>query len=347
MDSPDERSNAAGDSGDAGVRPTQPEGTSAPAASARSADPLSGTPDGSDGDTAETPSDTVETSPGTAKTSPGTAKTSPGTATAVSSKNAKPARWWELPLLVAVAVLVAVLVKTFLFQPFYIPSESMEKTLHGCVGCAGDKILVNKPIYHFRDPEPGDIIVFHAPSGWEEPVIKPATNAITGPLRAFGQLIGVVPPDETDLVKRVIATGGQGVRCCSADGHVQVSPNGIKGPWRSLAETYVFEVDHKKFGPILVPKGRLWVMGDHRGSSADSRYHCGPGPVCDPVLSTVANSAVIGKAFVIAWPPKRWRTLGTPATFAKASGTAASMAPFGVALWVFPLRRWRRRRPPR
>ncbi len=256
----------------------------------------------------------------------------------------KPARWWELPLLVAVAVLVAVLVKSFLVQPFYIPSDSMEKTLHGCPGCAGDKILVNKVIYHFRDPAPGDIVVFHAPAGWEEPVVKPQTNAVTGPLRAFGQLIGVVPPDETDLVKRVIATGGQAVRCCDAAGHVQVSDGGIHGPWRSLNETYVFEDNSMKFGPVLVPKGRLWVLGDHRGDSADSRYHCGDATSCDPQLSTVAQSGVIGKAFVIAWPPKRWRTLGTPKTFDSAASLGASAPPAGIAMIAVAPLLWRRRR---
>ena len=263
----------------------------------------------------------------------------------------KPARWWELPLLVVIAIAVAVLVKTFLVQPFYIPSESMENTLYGCQGCHGDKILVNKPIYHFRDPEPGDIVVFSAPSGWEEPISKPRTNAVTGVLRSFGQLVGVVPPDETDLVKRVIAVGGQTVRCCDAQGRVQVSTSGANGPWRSLTENYVFENDSKAFGPVAVPKGRLWVMGDHRQDSQDSRYHCAAdGSVtptsspCDPVASTVPNSAVIGKAFVIAWPPHRWRTLGTPKTFQTASGLAGSTAPAGVAMIAIAPLLWRRRR---
>lgn len=271
----------------------------------------------------------------------------PRSARSKRARQSKPARWWELPLLVAVAVLVAVLVKSFLVQPFYIPSDSMEKTLHGCPGCAGDKILVNKVIFHFRDPAPGDIVVFHAPVGWEEPVVTPQTNAVTGPLRAFGQLIGVVPPDETDLVKRVIATGGQAVRCCDAAGHVQVSDSGVHGPWRSLNETYVFDDNSMKFGPVLVPKGRLWVLGDHRGDSADSRYHpqgCVSVSTCQPVTSTVPVSGVIGKAFVIAWPPKRWRTLGTPKTFDSAAGLGASAPPAGIAMIAVAPLLWRRRR---
>ncbi len=260
-------------------------------------------------------------------------------------------RWWEFPVLAIIAIAVAIVVKTFLVQPFYIPSDSMERTLHGCPGCAGDKILVNKPIYDLRSPHPGDIIVFSAPNGWEPESLPVQTNVVTGPIRWFGQLVGVVPPNEKDLVKRVIATGGQTVKCCDAQGNVEVSVSGPDGPWRSLDEPYVYQNDHMAFGPVTVPKGRLWVLGDHRGDSADSRYHCGVSrTACDPVESTVPVSSVIGKAFVIAWPPSRWRTLGTPSTFTgKASAVAASVAVSGGplaagAMTVLPFGLWSRRR---
>ena len=261
---------------------------------------------------------------------------------------AKPARWWEYPVLIVAAIAVAVLIKTFLVQPFYIPSESMEKTLHGCAGCAGDRIVVNKPIYRFRDPHAGDIVVFHAPPGWEEPTVPSGGNPVVRALRGFGQFIGLVPPNEKDLVKRVIAVGGQTVRCCDSAGRVQVSDSGPNGPWRSLDETYIFADNHQAFGPVTVPDGRIWVMGDHRSDSADSRAHCNSRSLrrCDPMTSTVDVNTVIGKAVAIVWPPSRWRTLGTPETFENAAAAPAGAAlPLGSGLALtVPLLLWRRRR---
>jgi signal peptidase I len=238
---------------------------------------------------------------------------------------------FELPILVIIAIGIAVVLKTFVIQPFYIPSPSMEKTLHGCTGCPGDRILVFKPIYRVRDPHPGDIVVFRAPQAWNEGGGVPkSSNPLARGVQWFGQLVGVVPPSEKDLVKRVIAVGGQTIKCCDDNGNIQISDSGPAGPWRSLSEPYVFEPihwdkpatpgtkapgDNRSFGPVTVPKGRLWVMGDHRSDSADSLYQYRSSSGADPIASTVPTSDVIGKAVVIAWPPSRWRTLGTPSTF--------------------------------
>ncbi len=279
-------------------------------------------------------------------------------------KKHKKAPWWELPVLIAVAIAVAVLIKTYLIQPFYIPSESMEKTLHGCPGCSGDRVLVNKLILDIRDPHPGDIVVFRAPANWdEEPTPKSPSNPFVKGVRWFGQLIGFIPPDEKDLIKRVIAVGGQTVQCCDSQGRVQVSTDGANGPWHSLDEPYIFQdspwdprdkpghivsgsADQRTFGPVTVPKGRLWVMGDHRGDSADSRFHCieeSPADhVCQTTDTTVAVNKVIGKAVLIAWPPSRWRTLGTPPTFKQLAD--AAMPALGGALVVLPVFGVRRRR---
>ena len=281
-------------------------------------------------------------------------------------KKHKKAPWWELPVLIAVAIAVAVLIKTFLVQPFYIPSESMEKTLHGCPGCSGDRVLVNKLIFDMRDPHPGDIVVFRAPPNWdEEPTPSSPSNPIVKAVHWFGQLVGFVPPNEKDLIKRVIAVGGQSVQCCDSQGRVQISNHGTSGPWHSLDEPYIFEnsawdprskpgklasgsSDQRSFGPVTIPKGRLWVMGDHRGDSADSRYHCiEQAPTnheCGTANTTVSVSKVIGKGVLIAWPPSRWRTLGTPSTF-KQTADAALPALGGAALVlpVFAIRRRRRR----
>jgi signal peptidase I len=282
-------------------------------------------------------------------------------------KKRKKAPWWELPVLIAVAIAVAVLIKTFLIQPFYIPSESMEKTLHGCPGCSGDRVLVNKLIYDLRNPHPGDIVVFRAPANWdEEPTPRAPSNPLVKGIRWFGQLVGFVPPDEKDLIKRVIAVGGQTIQCCDPQGRVQVSDNGVNGPWHPLDEPYIYQntpwdsqnrpghiqsgsADQRTFGPVTVPPGRLWVMGDHRGDSADSRFHCiEDSPTdhkCGTSDTTVGVSSVVGKAVVIAWPPSRWRTLGTPETFKRAADGALPAAGGAlVMLPVFAVRRRRRRR---
>ncbi|HSV64558.1 MAG TPA: signal peptidase I [Mycobacteriales bacterium] len=266
--------------------------------------------------------------------------------------------WRELPILLLIALVLAVLIKTFLVQAFFIPSGSMERTLHGCPGCSGDRVLVNKLVYRFRDPHPGDIVVFRGPESWApEVLVAEPSNVVQRGLRAVGQVIGLAQPSEKDFIKRVVAVGGQTVLCCDAQGRITVDG-------RALTEPYIYtdgpqDPKLSQFGPVTVPPGRLWVMGDHRNASADSRAH-----ITDENRGTIAVGDVIGKAFVIAWPPSRWDTLGSSATLGAAGRLTApdpvllslgAVVPFGVwrrrrrgrisraATWVGPARSGRRR----
>lgn len=210
----------------------------------------------------------------------------------------------ELPVLLIIAFGLAVLIKTFLFQAFFIPSGSMEPTLHGCTGCSGDRVLVNKIVYYFGDPEPGDIVVFEGPETWapEVQIAEPA-NWFSSVLATLGRAIGVGPPNEKDYVKRVVAVGGQTVECCDANGRVLVDGVPVDEPYIVTDNPLA----SRSFEPITVPEGRLWVMGDNRAGSADSRSHR-----TDKYSGTVAVDDVIGKAAVIVWPFSRFTMLDDP-----------------------------------
>jgi signal peptidase I len=245
----------------------------------------------------------------------------------------------ELPVLLLVAFVLALIVKTFFVQAFFIPSGSMEETLHGCTGCTGDRVLVNKVPYWFGEPEPGDIVVFKGPDTWtpEVTVTEPG-NWFSGALLWLGRTVGVAPPSEDDFVKRVIAVGGQTVQCCDAEGRVTVDD-------QPLDEPYIHEdtpIESRAFGPVTVEEGRLWVMGDHRSASADSKVHMG-----DRYSGTVGVDDVIGKAAMIVWPVSRFGMLDSPdiqGTEASASG-AAVVAPYAVGLaGAVPIVAWRRSR---
>jgi signal peptidase I len=249
----------------------------------------------------------------------------------------------ELPVLLVVAFVLALLVKTFLVQAFFIPSGSMEQTLHGCPGCTGDRVLVNKVPYWFGEPEPGEIVVFRGPDTWSPEVdVAEPSNWFTGALLWLGRAVGVAPPSEDDFVKRVIATAGQTVECCDEQGRVVVDGE-------PLDEPYIYEntpLESRAFSPVTVPEGRLWVMGDHRSASADSRSHVG-----DEYSGTIAVSDVIGKAAVIVWPLNRFGLLDSPdiqgveAAGEPTSGAAAVAAPYALGLvGAVPLTAWRRRR---
>lgn len=210
----------------------------------------------------------------------------------------------ELPVLLIIAFGLAVLIKTFLFQAFFIPSGSMEPTLHGCTGCSGDRVLVNKVVYYFGDPEPGDIVVFEGPETWAPEVqIAEPTNWLSSAMATLGRAIGVGPPSEKDYVKRVVAVAGQTVECCDAQGRVVVDGQPVDEPYILTNDPLA----NRSFAPVTVPEGRLWVMGDNRAGSADSRYH-----VTDQYSGTIAVDDVIGKAALIVWPFSRFTMLDDP-----------------------------------
>lgn len=192
--------------------------------------------------------------------------------------------WRELPILLGVAIVVAIVVRTFVIQTFWIPSESMQHTLE-----INDRVLVNKVVYHLRDPARGEIVVFQAPMDWRS------------------------NPADEDFIKRVIAVGGDHIACC--DDQQRLVINGV-----SLDEPYLYSqngISDAAAGPafeVVVPEGRLWVLGDHRSSSGDSMDHFQRSGG-DIMAATISEDAVIGRAFVLFWPPSRATWLSAPDSF--------------------------------
>ncbi|HET6817902.1 MAG TPA: signal peptidase I [Mycobacteriales bacterium] len=248
----------------------------------------------------------------------------------------------ELPFLVLIALVLALLIKTFLVQAFFIPSGSMERTLHGCTGCRGDRVLVNKLVYRIRDPHRGEIIVFKGPPSWQPEFVqsKPG-NAVSRFLHEVSAALGVAAPSNKDFIKRVIGIGGDHVVCCDSRGRITVNGH-------PLNEPYIYPGAHPSDQPfdVVVPKGRLWVMGDHRNDSADSRAHQ------DDHLGTIPLNDVIGRAFVRVWPPNRWGVLSVPKTFQQHGLVAIGLPALGLISgasrrWSRSRRRaFRRRKPP-
>jgi signal peptidase I len=222
--------------------------------------------------------------------------------------------WRELPVLLVVALALALLIKTFVVQAFWIPSGSMQNTL-----AINDRVLVNKVVYHLRPIHRGDIVVFDGTGSWDFGNPPASSNILAKGLGEIEGLFGV-SHDTSIYIKRVIGLPGDTVACCNAQG--QLTVNGV-----ALSEAsylYPGNVPSATKFSITVPAGRLWVMGDHRQISDDSRGHIG-----DPGGGTIPESGVIGRAFVIIWPPSQWGFLNIPATFEQPQLNASNPAAAG------------------
>ena len=140
--------------------------------------------------------------------------------------------WKELPILIGVALLLTLIIQTFLARVFVIPSESMEATLHGCPGCYGDRVLVDKLVYRFGDPEPGEVVVFERPDTWNQSEFSAnrSENGFVSWLQDVGAAFGLASPNEDDVVKRIVAVGGQTVECCDERNRVLVDGEPIDEP---------------------------------------------------------------------------------------------------------------------
>ena len=248
-------------------------------------------------------------------------------------KSGKPKRslWAEVVILLVIAAVIAVGVHSFLFQAFFIPTGSMENTLN-----VGDRVVVNRLSYKVGHVQRGQIIVFSGVDSWTpEGSISTPHNPVLRELTKVGSYLGFAPSGQEDFIKRVIGVPGDRVVCCDTRGRITV--NG-----KALDEHYLYPGSDNRTLPfdIVVPPGRLWVEGDHRNDSADSRSHTGL-----PGGGTIPINKVVGRAFVIVWPLSRMHRLEIPHSFSEVSNVATSALPSAVGLTaVMPLALLRRRR---
>lgn len=228
--------------------------------------------------------------------------------------------WQELPLLLVVAFCLAVLIRTFLMQAFYIPSGSMEDTL-----LVGDRVLVNKVVYEFRDPQRGEVIVFKGPENWTaiENRVDPGAGFFSKLGRTVGDLIGISQPGEKDFIKRVIGVPGDEVSCCDSEGRIYVNGVAIDEPYVSRNSTRgqpsPKNCGTRDFAPVKVDPGMIFVLGDHRRVSQDSRCQ-----------GLVPIDNVIGKAMAIVTPFDRWGSLARQEVFDEVPTQGALLLPL---LW--------------
>jgi signal peptidase I len=201
----------------------------------------------------------------------------------------------DLVVVIGAALVLSLLIKTFLIRSFFIPTGSMLETLQ-----IDDRIIVNQLTPALYPIERGDVVVFKDPGGWLGPDITEPTDPIVVSVDWFLSAFGITAPDSKQhLVKRVIGTAGDKIVCCDADGLITINGVPITEPYISSGQApSAVEFD------VEVPAGSLWVMGDNRGNSEDSRFH---GDL--PSKGFVSTEWVVGRAIVISWPFENWTWL--------------------------------------
>jgi signal peptidase I len=208
------------------------------------------------------------------------------------------------------ALVLSALVRAFLVQAFYVPSASMEDTL-----LIGDRIIASRITTTMSGVSRGEVVVFKDPGGWLD-APRPHEGGFRGTVRSTLMFVGLLPSDTgTDLVKRAIAIGGDRIACCDVNGRIVL--NGVP-----LVESYIKGTTDQVQFDIVVPPNSVFVMGDNRGDSRDSRYHL------DINNGAVPVGNVVGRVFVVLWPLNRLATVPIPDIF---GAPAITDGPLGVA----------------
>ena len=225
-------------------------------------------------------------------------------------KEPKTYPWWvEIPIILVVTMLILGMFNIVVGRLYLIPSESMEPTLQGCHGCSNDRIFVNKLAYRgSKEPQQGDVVVFVGTDSWNTSYVSQrSSKGLIRSLENAGSVIGLVAPDENTLVKRVIATGGQTVQCQAGDPGIMVDGKKVDdsftmnppvNPINPETGSQACQGDY--FGPVSVPDHHLWMMGDNRTNSFDSRGHMG-----DQFQGTIPVDNVVGRVESIVLPFSR------------------------------------------
>lgn len=223
----------------------------------------------------------------------------------------------EIVIVVALAVVLSLIAKTWLVQTFWIPSASMMSTL-----IRDDRVLVSKLTPGPFDLQRGDIVVFADPGGWLSEIDLPTPpQGVGGAINKALTWVGLLPEDEGNhLIKRIVGMPGDHVACCTPDGKLTVNDKPLNEPYLHPGDS----TDQVQFD-VAVPEGRLWVMGDHRSDSRDSRFQVGDGDM--GMVGSVPIDNVVGRAFAVVWPLNRMTWLSRPDdTFADVPQPAAAPA---------------------